>query len=79
VYVFHILGYVLLTLLVSSGGGSLAGGAASLWRRKGLGRALTAITVLALCGMGLVPMLVLRWEAVREGHVPDFSFSGLSR
>jgi len=76
VYVFHISSYLLLALLVASGGGSLADWAASSWRRKGLGRALTAIAVLALCGLGLVPMLAPRWEAVRDGRVPDFSFSG---
>jgi hypothetical protein len=76
VYVFHIPGYVLLALLVASGGGALADWAASTWGRKGLGRALAAIAVLAVCGLGLVPMLTPRWEDVREGRVPDFAYSG---
>jgi len=76
VYVFHIPGYLLLALLASSGGGYLADWAASSWRRKGLGRVLGAIAVLAVCGFGLVPMLTPRWEDLREGDVPSFSFSG---
>jgi hypothetical protein len=74
IYVFHISGYVLLSLLAASGAGVLA----DLWSTlgwRGWSRPVAAtILVLGAFAVAAWPTVRPQIDAVRDGRVPSFPF-----
>jgi hypothetical protein len=74
IYVFHISGYVLLSLLAASGAGLLA----DLWstlRWRGWSRPVAAmVLVLGVFAAAIWPTVRPQVDAVRDGQVPSFPF-----
>jgi hypothetical protein len=74
IYVFHISGYVLLSLLAASGAGRLADEWSTLRWHSWVRPLAAAVLVLAVFALSVWPVARPRLDAVRDGRVPSFPF-----